>query len=49
MKTITHNLLSSQGLQDKILNKFIEKKTVKLPPPIMEDATSDENEEIIPI
>ena len=30
-------------------NKFIEKKTVKLPPPIMEDATSDENEEIIPI
>lgn len=25
MKTITHNLLSSQGLQDKILNKFIPK------------------------
>ena len=27
-------------------NKFIEKKTVKLPPPIMEEVSSDENLDI---
>jgi len=30
-------------------NKFFEKKVVKLPPPIMEDATSDENIEYSPV
>jgi len=30
-------------------NKFFDKKTVKLPPPIMEDAETDENIDYAPV